>query len=333
LKVARFFTDLENKRVQCFLCPHRCIIAEGRNGTCRVRKDDGGVLYAQTYGKISSFALDPVEKKPLYHFYPGRNIFSVGSVGCNLHCSFCQNWSISQTNPDNFSLREISPEDLARRAQRDGSIGLSYTYNEPFIWWEFVYDTAQLIRKEGLKNVLVTNGYVEEEPLRELLPWIDAMNVDLKSMDDDFYRRYCGGTLQPVLKTIEISVREGTHVEITNLIIPGLNDRWDLIEKLVSWIYDLNPSIPLHFSRYFPTYKLDNPPTPVSFLEEVYHFARERLPFVYLGNIGGGKGNITFCPTCRREVVIRRGYQVDTSGLLGNRCRFCGSSLPFYHET
>ncbi|HPU08203.1 MAG TPA: AmmeMemoRadiSam system radical SAM enzyme, partial [Candidatus Atribacteria bacterium] len=207
MKVAHFFTNLENNRVQCLLCPHQCIIAEGRRGTCRVRKNEGGILYAQTYGKISSLALDPIEKKPLYHFYPGREILSVGSVGCNLHCSFCQNWSISQASPENFSLREANPEDLASLAHRNGSIGLSYTYNEPFIWWEFVYDTAQLVQKKGLKNVLVTNGYVEEEPLRELLPWIDALNVDLKSMDDDFYRHYCGGTLSPVLRTIEISVQ------------------------------------------------------------------------------------------------------------------------------
>ncbi len=331
MKIARFFSSLENGRVQCFLCPHRCIIAAGRSGTCRVRRNEEGILYAQTYGKISSLALDPVEKKPLYHFYPGREILSVGSVGCNLHCSFCQNWSISQASPESFSLGEINPEDLALLARRDDSIGLSYTYNEPFIWWEFVYDTAQLVRKQGLKNVLVTNGYVEEEPLRELLPWIDAMNIDLKSMDDDFYRHYCGGTLQPVLRTIEIAVREGLHVEVTNLIIPGLNDRWELIEKLVNWIYDLNPDTPLHFSRYFPAYKLDNPPTSISFLEEVYHFAREKLPFVYLGNTGGGKGNISFCPACGKEVVIRKGYQIDTSGLSGNHCRFCGSSLSFYN--
>lgn len=331
MKVARFFSHLENERVQCFLCPHRCIIAKDRRGTCRVRRNEGGVLYAQTYGKISSIALDPIEKKPLYHFYPGREILSVGSIGCNFHCSFCQNWSISQVNPDDFPLREVSPEDLASLAHSNNSIGLSYTYNEPFIWWEFVYDTAQLVQKRGLKNVLVTNGYVEEEPLRELLPWIDAMNIDLKSMDDDFYRRYCGGTLSPVLRTIEISAKEGIHIELTNLIIPGLNDRWELIEKLVDWVYDLNPNIPLHFSRYFPAYKLDNPPTSASFLSEVYHFARRKLPFVYLGNIIGEEGSTTFCPHCGREVVIRRGYQIDASGLLGDHCRFCGSSLPFHN--
>lgn len=329
MREARFFKKEENQSVTCLLCPHHCSIKEGGTGICRVRKNIGGTLYSLTYGKISSLALDPVEKKPLYHFYPGREILSIGSVGCNFKCPFCQNWQISQVGAEEFLLRDITPETLLQIAKREGSLGISFTYNEPFIWWEFIYDVASLFRREGLKNVLVTNGYVEAEPLRELLPFIDAMNIDLKSLDEDFYRKYCKARLSSVLFTIETSWRAGVHIELTHLVVTGLNDTLEGVRRLVDWVASLSPSIPLHISRYFPAYRLSHPPTSLSFLEEAFAIAREKLSFVYLGNVWDEEKNATFCPSCGNVVVLRQGYAVRIIGLDGSRCRFCGTDLPF----
>lgn len=330
MKEARFFErEGTTCRVTCFLCPHHCHIEEGKTGVCRIRRNIGGTLYALTYGKISSLALDPIEKKPLYHFYPGREILSIGSVGCNFRCPFCQNWHISQVGVEEFPLRDVTPEVLLEIAKKKGSIGISFTYNEPFIWWEFVYDVALHFRKEGLKNVLVTNGYVEREPLEELLPLIDAMNIDLKSIDEGFYRKYCKAQLPPVLATIETSWKAGVHIELTHLVVTGLNDTIEGIEKLVDWIAALSPAIPLHISRYFPAYELSHPPTPLPFLEEAFAIARKRLSFVYLGNVWDERRSSTFCPSCGNVVVVRQGYNVRVTGLDGSRCRFCGVDLPF----
>ncbi|MGQ9474049.1 MAG: AmmeMemoRadiSam system radical SAM enzyme [Candidatus Caldatribacteriaceae bacterium] len=331
MKEARFWTREENKRVKCWLCPHHCLIEDGHTGICRVRQNQKGVLYAQTYGGIASLALDPVEKKPLYHFYPGQHILSIGSVGCNLRCIFCQNWQISQVSFRDFPLQKITSREIVTHALESGSIGIAYTYNEPLISWEFVRDTALLAQQEGLKNVLVTNGYVAREPLDEILPLIDAMNVDLKAMDEDFYLRICGGKLSFVLATIERSFQAGVHVEITNLIVSRLNDQIAWVEKLVDWVASLSPSIPLHISRYFPAYQLDHPPTPLSVLEEAFAVARKKLYFVYLGNVQDVEKNSTFCPFCGNLLVARRGYTIQVVGLEGNRCRFCQAEL-FFHR-
>lgn len=329
MKEARFFQKGEAQEVQCGLCPHRCRLGEGKSGVCRVRKNIRGTLYALTYGKVTSIALDPVEKKPLYHFYPGRDILSVGSVGCNFRCPFCQNWHISQVGLEEYPLHDVTPEELLHLAEERASLGISFTYNEPFIWWEFVYDVAVLFRNRGLKNVLVTNGYVEREPLRELLPFIDAMNIDLKAFDEDFYRRYCRAHLAPVLATIEQAFEAGVHVELTHLVVTGLNDDLEEFQSLVDWVATLSPLIPLHISRYFPAYKLSHPPTSIAFLERAFQIAREKLPFVYLGNVWDEAKNSTFCPSCGNVVVVRRGYNVQVVGLDGPRCRFCGNELPF----
>lgn len=329
MKEARFFKRSDTGEVQCFLCPHHCRVQEGKTGICRVRKNIDGTLYALTYGKVTSLALDPVEKKPLYHFHPGRYILSIGSVGCNFRCPFCQNWHISQASPEEYVLHEITKETLLRVARERDSLGISFTYNEPLVWWEFVYDVAVLFQAEGLKNVLVTNGYIEEEPLRELLPLIDAMNIDLKSMEETFYQRYCRAKLAPVLATIEAAWKAGVHVELTHLVVTGLNDTLEGIQKLVDWVAGLSPFIPLHISRYFPAYQLSNPPTSVAFLEKAFQIAREKLSFVYLGNVWDEEKNSTLCPSCGRVIVARQGYSVQVVGLDGSRCRFCGRDLPF----
>ena len=255
--IAKFWKTGADGRLECELCPHRCRLAEGQSGICRVRRASGGRLVAEGYGRISSAALDPVEKKPLYHFHPGSAIFSIGGWGCNLGCVFCQNWTISQTFE--AAPRSFAPEEVVRRASAEKeSVGIAYTYNEPMIGWEFVHDCAALARKAGLLNVLVTNGFVNTAPAAELLPMTDALNVDIKSMEEKFYRTQCRGQLRPVLDFCRQAVAAGCHVEITNLVIPGLNDRDELFESLAGWIADnLGSLTPLHLSAYHPQYKMD----------------------------------------------------------------------------
>lgn len=283
MKEALFYKKIDEAAVKCFLCPHFCVIRDGGTGFCGVRKNEGGTLYTANYGRVSSMALDPVEKKPLYHFHPGEFILSVGTVGCNLSCLFCQNWSIAKEA--GAPTEPATSQELVERAKELGSFGIAYTYNEPFIWYEFVYETAQLAKKEGLANVLVTNGYVTPEPLEQLLPYIDAMNIDIKSIEDDFYKKVCSGRVAEVLETVRVSAKR-CHVELTNLIIPTLNDSDGNFQKLTDWIYEnVGPDVPLHFSRYFPCYKMTLPPTPKETLMRAERIAKKKLKHVYLGNI------------------------------------------------
>ncbi|MDI6781547.1 MAG: AmmeMemoRadiSam system radical SAM enzyme, partial [bacterium] len=286
VKEAMYYTPKENDRVTCHICPRECVINEGKTGICRGRENHRGKLYAKTYGECSSIAMDPIEKKPLYHFYPGSKILSIGTVGCNLKCQFCQNWHISQASPGSVSTQNVSSEEIVKYAKKYNSIGVAYTYNEPFIWYEYVLDTAKMVKEAGLKNVLVTNGYVNEQPLLELLPYIDALNIDIKSIEDGFYQEVCGGVrLNPVLNTIRLAKKNGCWVELTNLVIPTLNDSFQQINNLISWILEeVGDSTPLHFSRYFPNYKMNLEPTPIATLKQIYHQASERLKYVYIGN-------------------------------------------------
>ncbi len=283
MKEALYYEKLEKGRVRCSLCPTECVITDGRRGACWVRVNNGGVLYSEVYGKATSVALDPIEKKPLYHYHPGEYIFSVGTKGCNLHCDFCQNWQIS-LNPD-APTEDITSEKIITEAKDRGSFGIAYTYNEPFVWYEFVLDTAKLAKKSGVENVLVTNGYINMAPLEEILPYIDAMNIDLKAFNEDFYKKICGGRLESVLKVIK-RVSRDCHVELTTLIIPGLNDSEEDMKAEAAWIRDnVGPETPLHLSRYFPCYKMKIEPTPVKTLERVREIAMQSLKHVYLGNV------------------------------------------------
>jgi len=279
--------DTDESKVHCLLCPQDCVIKPGTDGACKARRNIGGELYSLNYGRVTSISLDPVEKKPLSRFHPGSYILSAGSFGCNLKCAFCQNWSISQMEA---RTNDASPEMLVKKAaelKSRGNIGIAYTYNEPFIWYEFVYETAAAAKKAGLLNVLVTNGFVREDPLRNLLPSIDAMNIDLKSFSDDFYKKICKGSLEHVKKTIMIAAAaEWCHVELTTLIIPGLNDSEAEIGETASWISSISPDIPLHLSRFFPDYEMrDRPPTPRETLEKAAEIASKHLKYVYIGNI------------------------------------------------
>ena len=282
MKESRYYEKSPGDRVHCHLCPYECRIPSGGKGACGVRKNIDGILYSLVYGKTTGMALDPVEKKPLYRFHPGEYILSLGTRGCNLHCEFCQNWHVSQEVDG--PMENVTSGEVVEKAKELHSFGIAYTYNEPFIWYEFVLDTAKLARQNGLKNVLVTNGFVNRDPLEEMLPYIDAMNIDLKAFDEDFYVKVCKGRLKPVLDVIKISAK-ACHVELTNLIIPTLNDSEDSVRKMVEWIYsNLGTEIPLHLSRYFPCYNMDLTPTPIETLKRAERIAKEKLKYVYIGN-------------------------------------------------
>jgi pyruvate formate lyase activating enzyme len=297
LHEALYYEKREGDKVKCKLCPQSCLIDPGDSGFCFIRKNVDGVLYAMEYGRVSSAQLDPIEKKPLLNFHPGTTIFSIGGIGCNLRCPWCQNWNIAQPRDslpglsvdsviDKFT-ESMSPDrvvDLAKAYESSNCIGVAYTYNEPFIWFEFVKDIAERVKNEGMYNVMVTNGYVMPDPLRAIIPYIDAMNIDVKGIDDSFYRRL-QGHIKPVMKTAEFA-KEHCHVEIANLVIPGLNDSAEDFKKLVDWVAgSLGKDTPLHFTRYFPNYKWATPPTNIESLRLAESIAREKLDFVYLGNI------------------------------------------------
>lgn len=327
MKQALYTEPLSDKKVKCHLCPHGCLISPGRAGICRVRVNKAGTLYATNYAQISSIAMDPIEKKPLYHFYPGKSILSLGTVGCNFRCSFCQNYSISQQDAP---TRELAPAQAVRLAQDQGPdcIGLAFTYSEPLMWYEYVLATSEQAQEAGLKTVLVTNGFIQPEPFKKLLPLIDAMNIDIKAFTENYYRQLCRGKLQPVLKTVEAAIEAGCHVELTTLIVPGLNDSPAEIRALTSWIADLSPKIPLHLSRYFPQYKLDLPPTPIQTLEQALNISQEKLNYVYIGNSSGIRGRDTCCPNCGAVLVERFGFGARYVGCTEDgHCQECGSAV------
>lgn len=328
MKEALFYTSLDkDDKVQCHLCPHNCIIAPNKTGICRQRKNQDGKLYSLIYGQVTSLNLDPIEKKPLYHFYPGTKVLSVGTNGCNFACPYCQNWTISQKNS---ATEEMTPAEVIKLAHQYKSPGISYTYNEPSIWYEFVLDCARLAHQEGLTNNLVTNGFINPEPLAELLPYIDAMNIDLKSIQPEFYRRLCKGRLEPVLETCK-TAKPKALIEITNLIIPGENDRAEDIEDLSRWVAKtLGKATPIHFSAYYPTYQFSRSPTPIETLIKAYEMAKQHLAFVYLGNVPTKVGNDTFCQKCNTKLVERRGFNTRVLNLSADgKCKSCGADNNF----
>lgn len=321
MKEALFYERLEGGKVHCLLCPQDCTIADGKRGFCKVRRNVDGVLYSEIYNRVMASGMDPIEKKPLYHFHPGAMIYSLGTRGCNQHCDFCQNWHMLQ--PD-ASTGEMTAQEAVKEALSRGSIGIAYTYNEPTIWFEFVLECSRLARESGLVNVLVTNGSVNAEPFAQLAPFIDAMNIDIKSMDPDFYRRICKSKLEPVLATCRSAKAAGIHVEITNLVIPTLNDSDELFGKLVDFVAGLGPEVPLHFSAYFPSYKMTIEPTPLSALLRAREIAREKLHYVYLGNVATTDGSNTHCPQCGNLLISRRGYGTTIAGIEDGNCGKCG---------
>lgn len=322
-KEASYYTKAEGGTVVCALCPHRCVIPPGGRGRCRTRANEEGTLISRSYGHVASYGKDPIEKKPLYHFYPGTKIFSVGSFGCNFTCDFCQNFAISQESPKMIDTTAQNLVDIACNEKEN--LGIAYTYNEPTIWYEFMTEIAQGIRRGGKKNVLVTNGYMNPEPLAALLPLIDAMNVDLKSMNPEFYKAHCGGTLEPVLEFIRQSA-PACHVEITTLLIEGLNTSEDEICSVARFIAAINPEIPLHLSRYFPAYNMNLPPTDITLMERLQAVAREELRYVYLGNVPEADRD-TRCGHCGSTLVSRQAAVV-TALREDGACKVCGTPSP-----
>lgn len=325
MKEAAYYEKLADGKVHCLLCPQDCVINPGRKGFCRVRSNHEGALYSDIYERILACNLDPVEKKPLYHFHPGRSILSIGTKGCNQRCRFCQNWEMLDTDsPGTY----ITSDEVASMADRGDSIGVAYTYNEPIIWFEFVEECARKVRDRGLKNVLVTNGSITRGPLEEILPAIDAMNIDVKSMDQGFYEDVCSSELEPVLRACRLA-KPVCHLEITNLLIPTLNDSDEQIGRLVDFVASLGRDTPLHFSAYYPCYKMTIEPTPVATLRRARDIAREKLDFVYMGNVRSEDAGTTCCPECGEGVVERDGYITRSDGLNGSSCSHCGTDLPF----
>jgi len=327
---ARQYEKLINGAVRCSLCNHRCTINEGKHGICGVRWNEHGTLDAKTYGKISAEAVDPIEKKPLFHYLPGTRSYSLGSIGCNFHCRHCQNWHISRAAFDEAHLRTLSPEEGVQRALASGSASISWTYNEPTIWHEYALDMGTLARQKGLGTVYVTNGYITEEALRELAPMLGAYRVDIKALTDDFYKSVCGAHLQPVLDSAILARELGMHVETVTLVIPGLNDSNEEQEALIRWVIEnLGPDTPMHFSAFHPDYQMtDRGATPVATLEKIYTLAKELgLHYPYLGNVYHHPGENTYCPSCGATLIERTGFSARFVALEGRQCTACGGKV------
>lgn len=325
IRDALYYRALENARVQCTLCPANCRLKPDQRGICRSRFNDGGRLKTDNFGETVTIAIDPIEKKPLYHFHPTADIMSIGPNGCTLSCRHCQNWEISQEKARTVF---ISPEQLPKLAGQHGSIGIAYTYTEPMIWFEYILEAAPRVREAGLVNVMVSNGYINPEPLGELLPLIDAYNIDLKGMRPEFYRRVCRGRLEPVLEAIRLIADSPGHLEITNLVIPDLNDADDDFHRLGQFIASIDRTIPLHLSAYRPSYKLNNPPTPRATLVRAYAIARSYLSYVFVGNMQIEGCSNSQCPSCGKLLVERSWYNIDIVGVSSEgRCAGCGARL------
>jgi pyruvate formate lyase activating enzyme len=320
-----------DRTIRCELCPRECLLGPWQRGDCRVRISDGEKLITLVYGKPCAVNVDPIEKKPMFHFLPGSGAFSIATAGCNLHCKYCQNWDISQSNAEDTNNADLPPEEVVRLAVRSRCASIAYTYSEPIVFYEYAYDTARIAKRKNIRNIMVTAGYINERPLRELCSVIDGANVDLKGFTEDFYRDICAGRLDAVKRTLRVMIDEGVFVEITNLIVPTLNDDMDLIRAMCAWIAaELGPGVPVHFSRFHPTYQLKGlPPTPVATLERAAGIAeQEGLSFVYVGNVPGGGHESTVCPSCSKVLIGRIGYSVTELNLSGGRCKFCGEAIP-----
>lgn len=331
IQEAMLYQVVDDKKVHCFLCHHHCRIADSKLGVCGVRENREGTLYTHAYGEVISANIDPIEKKPLYHFLPGTSSFSIATAGCNFRCGFCQNWQISQISkrkvPD-LSGYQLSPEDIVVKAKETQCQSISYTYTEPTIFFEYAYDTAKLAKKEGLFNIFVTNGYMTSEALETINPYLDACNVDLKSFREDFYKKICHGHLEPVLDSIRLMRRLNIWVEITTLVIPDENDDEKELTDIARFIAEVDTGIPWHISRFHPDYQFtDSRATPLELLRKAYSIGKnEGLKFIYIGNLPGESLD-TVCPHCHKPVIRRRGLSVKENNMKDSRCPHCGEPI------
>ena len=311
---ASFYRQLEGGNVQCELCPNRCLLRNGQRGICKSRENIGGKLYSVVYGKPVITAVDPIEKKPLFHFLPGAKAYSLATTGCNLSCKYCQNWDISQRSPNEVESKPMKPEEVVNEAIKANAPIIAFTYNEPVIWYEYMRDIAKLAKQRGLKTVMISNGYINQEPLKELLNYLDAVKVDLKAFDDEVYQKMSGGRLAPVLETIQTVHSSGKWLEIVYLIVPTYTDDLDKIKEMCQWIKNtIGDQVPVHFSRFWPQYKLANlPPTPEETVKQARVVCLEQgLKYVYTGNITDEEGSITYCPDTQKPVIKRKDFLVE----------------------
>ncbi len=331
MKEAMFWEKLDDQKVQCTLCPHICKISKGKRGICGVRENQNGKLITLVYGLATSVTPDPIEKKPLFHFYPGTYALSFGTVGCNLTCQHCQNYGISQAKFEGTRFQRLKVDDVVSIARRYKCDGVAWTYNEPTIWFEFTYDASIKAKKEGLYTCYVTNGFIEPEPLKKIAPYLDAMNIDVKSYSPDFYKKICKAKLDPVLDTCVLAKELGIFVELTYLVIPSQNDSEKEIADYCKWIVDnLGEDTPVHFSRFHPDYKMkDLIATPMSTLSRAFEIAHEEgLKFIYLGNVPHGDYENTYCPKCGDLLIERIGFSTKSHYAKGGKCQKCGTIIP-----
>ncbi len=330
-KLSPYFTALPGGEIQCELCPHRCRVAKGKRGICRVRENRDGKYYSLVYGNPCAVHIDPIEKKPLFHVLPGTASFSLATAGCNFQCKFCQNWEISQASPEDVDSKEFPPEAVVKEARESRCRSIACTYAEPTIFYEYMVDIGALAKKAGLLNVYHSNGFINPAPLKHLCKVLDAANIDLKGFTENFYRDLSNGELSPVLETLKTLKREKVHLEITNLVIPTKNDEMTVVKEMCFWIKkELGADTPIHFSRFYPLYKLKTlPPTPISTLDKARAVAYAAgLEYVYVGNVPGHEGENTFCPKCKKRIIQRTGYMVGEVNLKAGRCKYCGKPIP-----
>ena len=330
-KEARFYEKLPGKNVRCKLCPRECVIADRDRGHCRVRENRGGTYYTLVHSRVCAAHIDPIEKKPFFHFHPGIVAFSLATVGCNVSCKFCQNWEISQAKPENLPARYLPPEEVATSAKQNQCPAVAFTYSEPTVWNEYVVDAADAARANGIKAVVVSNGFIQQEPLKRLCQHVDAIKIDLKSFSAKYYRDVVDGELQPVLDTMITAHKEAKWFEIVHLVVPTLNDSDAEFRDLARWIKtNLGPDVPIHFTRFQPLYLLKNlPPTPVETLERGKKIAdAEGLHYVYIGNVPGHPGENTYCPKCHKLLIERTGFTVTQNHIHKGKCEYCQQAIP-----
>jgi pyruvate formate lyase activating enzyme len=331
IKEAMLYEPLPGKKVSCVLCSHRCTIVDKKFGICGVRQNREGKLYTHVYGEVIAAHVDPIEKKPLYHFLPGTTSFSIATIGCNFQCPFCQNWQISQSSKrekEGLADHKLLPEEVVLAAKNHGCQSISYTYTEPTIFFEYAYDTARLARKEGLANIFVTNGFMTPEALETIKPYLDACNVDLKSFHEEFYKDICHGHLEPVLDSIRLMKKLNIWVEVTTLVVPEENDSEEELAQIARFIAETDPDIPWHISRFHPDYKYtDSYPTPLETLRKARSIGkREGLRYIYIGNVLG-ESEDTLCPSCQKTLIRRQGFYVSDYKVKDSACSFCGAKV------
>jgi len=328
---AKYYKKLEHKEIECELCPRKCKVGDRERGYCGCRENQNGIYYTLVHSYACSANVDPIEKKPLFHFLPGTDAFSIATAGCNLNCKFCQNWEISQVRPEQVEARYLPPEDVADYAVQSGSRSIAYTYSEPTVFYEYMLDCATAGKSKGIKSVVITAGYINHDSLLELIREVDAIKVDFKGFTEEYYKNICQGQLKPVMDTLVDLAKSKIWYEIVYLVLPTLNDNFNDIRAMCKWIVkDLGKDVPIHFTQFHPMYLLKNlPVTPVSTLDKAREIAREEgMSFVYVGNVPGHKGENTYCPVCKKVIIGRNGYTITEMNLKDGKCKFCGKTIP-----